>query len=273
MDPLLRAIYENPHDDGPRLVYADRLIELGDPRGELITIQCGRRKGSRGAAEAKKLLGEHIGEWLGPFKDHISGRLERYAIFRRGFPAELHILPHTSLVGAPEWSTIERLDLWNGVATDVVALLAAPVFASLASLGRLDGFEIPRLIKAGARLPTVRELHLRYDVTVDEILQVFPAVERLVLERIEDAAKFADARIAELVCGTSPSMIAHRLVEGLALLRKTRLPVLVVDGRLWRLRFTRQDGDVALEAHVQTKYAPRLKEALGQVKLGSVTWK
>ena len=29
-----------PDDDGPRMVYADWLMELGDPRGEFIAIQC-----------------------------------------------------------------------------------------------------------------------------------------------------------------------------------------------------------------------------------------
>jgi uncharacterized protein (TIGR02996 family) len=37
---LLQAVLEAPHDDAPRLVYADRLIERGDPRGELIVVQC-----------------------------------------------------------------------------------------------------------------------------------------------------------------------------------------------------------------------------------------
>jgi uncharacterized protein (TIGR02996 family) len=38
--PFLRQILAHPFDDGPRLVYADRLDELGDPRGEFIRVQC-----------------------------------------------------------------------------------------------------------------------------------------------------------------------------------------------------------------------------------------
>lgn len=37
---FLAAIDDQPDDDLPRLVYADQLDERGDPRGELIRIQC-----------------------------------------------------------------------------------------------------------------------------------------------------------------------------------------------------------------------------------------
>jgi uncharacterized protein (TIGR02996 family) len=38
-DAFLRQILAHPFDDGPRLVYADRLDERGDPRGEFIRTQ------------------------------------------------------------------------------------------------------------------------------------------------------------------------------------------------------------------------------------------
>lgn len=37
---LLEAIWATPDDDAPRLVYADFLTERGDPRGELIQVEC-----------------------------------------------------------------------------------------------------------------------------------------------------------------------------------------------------------------------------------------
>lgn len=40
MSRLLDAIYADLADDGPRLVYADQLQDAGDPRGELIAVQC-----------------------------------------------------------------------------------------------------------------------------------------------------------------------------------------------------------------------------------------
>jgi uncharacterized protein (TIGR02996 family) len=36
----LAQIAASPDDDAPLLVYADALIQEGDPRGELITVQC-----------------------------------------------------------------------------------------------------------------------------------------------------------------------------------------------------------------------------------------
>jgi uncharacterized protein (TIGR02996 family) len=40
MDELWRQVVEAPDDIGMRLVLADALIERGDPRGELIALQC-----------------------------------------------------------------------------------------------------------------------------------------------------------------------------------------------------------------------------------------
>jgi uncharacterized protein (TIGR02996 family) len=39
-EELRRAVVEDPDDDAPRLVYADWLLERGDPRGEWIRLQC-----------------------------------------------------------------------------------------------------------------------------------------------------------------------------------------------------------------------------------------
>ncbi len=40
MDDLFAEILERPDDDAPRLVLADALTAAGDPRGELIVVQC-----------------------------------------------------------------------------------------------------------------------------------------------------------------------------------------------------------------------------------------
>lgn len=66
-DPrLLAAIAADPDDDGPRIVYADWLQDHGDPRGELIAVQCAL---SRGRAtdlveRERSLLERHEDEWL-----------------------------------------------------------------------------------------------------------------------------------------------------------------------------------------------------------------
>jgi uncharacterized protein (TIGR02996 family) len=54
-DELWRQVVATPDDIGARLVLADALIEAGDPRGELIALQC------RGA-DASMLVGESPSE-------------------------------------------------------------------------------------------------------------------------------------------------------------------------------------------------------------------
>jgi uncharacterized protein (TIGR02996 family) len=52
-DDLLAPILADPDDDQRRLVYADRLSEQGDPRGELITLQVQRAMLSRSSEHDK----------------------------------------------------------------------------------------------------------------------------------------------------------------------------------------------------------------------------
>jgi uncharacterized protein (TIGR02996 family) len=73
---LLAAIAAAPEDDGPRLVYADWLQQRGDPRGDLIAVQCvlaTRRAGLARPVDPamralvvseRDLLQRHEAEWL-----------------------------------------------------------------------------------------------------------------------------------------------------------------------------------------------------------------
>ncbi len=71
-DRLLEAIIAAPDDDAPRLVYADWLQGRGDPRGELILLQCQlaaapddeRRRHIR--IVENKLLADHGDRWTAP---------------------------------------------------------------------------------------------------------------------------------------------------------------------------------------------------------------
>ncbi|MBK7860334.1 MAG: TIGR02996 domain-containing protein [Archangiaceae bacterium] len=88
---LLDAVLAAPHDDAPRLVYADWLQERGDARGELILVQCrlqqlrskpGKRPPQVKLLEARaaELIAAHQREWLAPLMPFI-----RSATFERGF--------------------------------------------------------------------------------------------------------------------------------------------------------------------------------------------
>ncbi len=86
--PFLQAIVDDPHNDTPRLIFADWLDAQGQSsRAEFIRLQCESarlRKGSlrRKALElrADELLFEHEPEWLGEKAENIV----RWK-FRRGF--------------------------------------------------------------------------------------------------------------------------------------------------------------------------------------------
>jgi uncharacterized protein (TIGR02996 family) len=86
------AILAAPDDDGPRLVWADKLAERGDARGELIAVQCELARLGPGdavrahelALQEEKLLDEHAGDWRKPY-----AKLLRPGDFRRGWHDEI----------------------------------------------------------------------------------------------------------------------------------------------------------------------------------------
>jgi uncharacterized protein (TIGR02996 family) len=88
-EPFLRAIRENPHDDGPCLVYADWLEEQGDPRGEFTRAQC-RLAHLDPLAPEYRTLSKRSRALLNRFGDTWMATLpkqyRRVKSFYRGFP-------------------------------------------------------------------------------------------------------------------------------------------------------------------------------------------
>jgi len=92
--PFLDMIRESPHDDTPRLVFADFLEENNDAeRAEFIRVQCelARPKVKRSRRQALKLreaelLNAHRLDWLKPLPDWA----RRKAKFERGFINEIN---------------------------------------------------------------------------------------------------------------------------------------------------------------------------------------
>jgi uncharacterized protein (TIGR02996 family) len=107
-ESLLAAIYEAPHDDGPRTVYADVLTTDGDPRGEFITLQLARAKtGVAPQRREKALLREAGRAWFDGLESDGATKIE----LRRGFPAVATLA--SGELRAPAWATIETLHLVN----------------------------------------------------------------------------------------------------------------------------------------------------------------
>jgi uncharacterized protein (TIGR02996 family) len=108
---LLAAVLATPDDDAPRLVYADWLIEQGDPRGEFIQIQCRLGRVLRGvkgfglaterpedfalAEREQAIFKAHVQTWIAPIRTYL-----RRFTWERGFVAEVTSGP-PFLVGAP----------------------------------------------------------------------------------------------------------------------------------------------------------------------------
>jgi uncharacterized protein (TIGR02996 family) len=103
---LLAQIRARPDDDSLRLVYADWLLEHGDPLGELIVLQDREARGAATAEEQKRgraLVRAHKDEWLGPL-----------ALVLRGVELERGFLARAEL--AQNAAATE--EMWNACAVD-----------------------------------------------------------------------------------------------------------------------------------------------------------
>ncbi|MFO0598889.1 MAG: TIGR02996 domain-containing protein [Myxococcaceae bacterium] len=172
---LLAAVHANPGDDGPRLVFADYLMERQDPRGDFIRLQVeghahlpGRRKAELERRAAMLLL-QHRVAWS-PFG--LEWR------FVRGFPASVKLSASAvfefaaRLMSVP---TFEGLELNFHGMTDSMALawikrLEQPVFRRLRSL-RLTWYvpqAVPRALVESSWVEQLDALQLSW-VTLDDV--------------------------------------------------------------------------------------------------------
>src|SRR5262245_34470968 len=94
---LVQAIRRSPHDDAPRLVAANWLMERGDPRGEYIAVAA-----RGGALDA---YAERETEWAqGLVKPGANNR----PTFQRGFVEEVH-LDETKIANLPACWELEPI--------------------------------------------------------------------------------------------------------------------------------------------------------------------
>jgi uncharacterized protein (TIGR02996 family) len=135
LDRLYEQVFAHPDDDGPRIVLADHLCELGDPLGEFISIQLAEPNGPTGLAKGRaKQLKRHYEVWLPP------GVQRSTALFRRGF---LHACRWTAPTDPKHraWKTVEELACVTipGVGEiDRSALLAGEALPRLRELSGVD---------------------------------------------------------------------------------------------------------------------------------------
>lgn len=91
------AILDAYDDDAPRLVYADDLIDRGDPLGEIIQLQCELQR--LRPSDGRPLLGDALRRYL-ELERELLKRLDAQGDrwhpirFRRGLPEEVTLQPH-----------------------------------------------------------------------------------------------------------------------------------------------------------------------------------
>lgn len=134
---LEAAVLAQPASVDLRRMLMDQLLEVGDPRGELLAIHFaseGRSPTRAERAHALRLISRHRARLLGP----LDGALGSTLVFKLGFLARGSVLrARTSAVvraiersvGHPLWATVEHLD------AAPEELLDHPVMRSLVSLG------------------------------------------------------------------------------------------------------------------------------------------
>jgi uncharacterized protein (TIGR02996 family) len=138
---FLDAILEQPDADAPRLIYADWLEEQGDPRAELIRLQCERANlratDSRCAFlefREAEVMAEHLERWLEPVR-----RLGLTGRFRRGF-LEITVshartlLEHADRLFTVPWVLHVNLRDAAITFTELQELAASPWFARMQRL-------------------------------------------------------------------------------------------------------------------------------------------
>jgi uncharacterized protein (TIGR02996 family) len=199
-EQLLAQIRANPADAGARQVYADLLIEAGDPLGELITLQCAAPT-PKNVKRIKELLREHRGRWLGELEPVVEAKS---CVFERGFLAAAWVRCRTAKqvksLGGPGWSTVEQL-----AGPDFATLLARASMPALRALGMVVR-RGPRLLGAGA----VRfDLHRRRGGLDEQALSSLlgASTDRTRTEHL--------AAVASLQLTIESTELALRRIEGL----------------------------------------------------------
>jgi uncharacterized protein (TIGR02996 family) len=191
LDALLAAIYANPADTEARVVYGDALQLVGDPRGELIALQCARAADAPPSRRERTLLATHARVWLGGLEPFVQ---KSGVEFRRGFVARvrLAVREYHAALADPNAQLLEELDvgaswcnylapwfhtlgalraMWRLHAGDLRSVLGGPVLA-WTGLGIREAS--PDVIKDLAlfrkKLPMLAELDLSSNIYTMEFL-------------------------------------------------------------------------------------------------------
>ncbi len=144
---LVAQLTATPGDLELRRVYADLLIERGDPRGDFIALQL-LGKLSRSQRDRMRVLERrHLADWLGPLADLVESHE-----YESGFLSHLMLRPET----AEAWQAFDSHTIAHEVAT--IRTLTIEARTSLAELAALRAQLAPLLVQG--RLPLLERLSI-----------------------------------------------------------------------------------------------------------------
>lgn len=194
---FIEAIQANPDDEVSRLVYADWLDEQGEPRGELIRVQCELARLPANDPRRKlldqresELLDDYGEDWLKPLRElGALGVSVRY--FRKGLIEHLKIAAEDFLEHAETLCQIEpalsRVQLTN-VSPHMNRLTAVRFPSQISTLDlsanpvEAEGF---RLLAQAKFVGQLKELDLKFTRLGIEGLRGFCSQEWPQLERLD----------------------------------------------------------------------------------------
>jgi hypothetical protein len=199
LDALIAQIQAAPHDDAPRLAWANA---VGGERGELVIVQCGLASGAvtdrdewrRLRTRERELLAANGVAWSG-----LKGEYPSSCMFRRGFVESAgivcsydsrldRILARLPLARSVSNSLVDRDDY------DFAKMLANPRSSALAALRISNERAIQQLVDRGVVL---RALSLsncsRAGAKLLADSGLLANVERLALTSVEDGAQILAA--------------------------------------------------------------------------------
>lgn len=235
---LLDAIYANPDDMQLRAVYADQLIQRGDPRGEFIALGLAILQGRATAGSAKRaasLWRLHARDWYAPLAQVLN---VKKSSCRAGFLDHMvckspgdwdhYAAAVAAANGAACWQTVRSITLeWAPL--QLVHVLATPVCRHVQEVFDLDAYQYQEL--GGETLPWVR-LRGRWLGRVETELPEprFPHLREVTLD--EDRNEMLDSplpiwenveQVTIVSTGEPETRVWRRRVQWMPRLRRVRL--------------------------------------------------
>lgn len=181
-EALLTAVLADPDDDDARLVYADALQTAGDPRGELIAVQCELAR--LGCGPHERLFLEWVGDALAHGDPALIAKLRK---------RESSLLAEHPAGATDDLPPVAHVGVWRGFADRVVWALGskagfeaivkrAPITSVMPTSAKDAG-----ALKAFLALPALAHVREIYNASVLEhglapfATSALPGLRRLLL--------------------------------------------------------------------------------------------